>query len=95
MTGGLPIEESFHVQLLEKNNWGFFSQTLLAEDFTDAVKTAISKHINQPVIVQNASRLVRAYVTSKTKTEEFFLKYDINGNIDWQESFQNNNEMTF
>ena len=45
-------------------------------------------------MVQNASRLVRAYVTSKTKTEEVFLKYDINGNIAWQESFQNNNEIT-
>jgi hypothetical protein len=90
--GGLPIEESFHVQLLEKNNWGFFSKTLLAKDFTDAIKTAISKHLKQ--LVQNASRPVRAYVTSKTKTEEFFLKYDTNGKIAWQESLQNNNELS-
>ncbi|MFX1521034.1 MAG: hypothetical protein ACFFCD_14045 [Promethearchaeota archaeon] len=93
MRGGLPIEQSFNVQLLEKNKWGFFSKTLVAEDFTDAVKAVISNHINHPIIAENATKLIRAYVTSETKTKEFLIKYDMNGNVTWQESFQNNNEM--
>ncbi len=85
LRGGLLIEQSFYVQLLTKANSNFFSQTLYAENYIEAIQTAISTHITHPVIIEHTTKPIVAYVTSRTTTKEFFLKYDRDGNIAWQE----------